>query len=140
MGAGVRPDSSNCRIAPTVSTAAATAVASAPQSCSAARAASVASFTDDMPRYPESSMRSVNCPTPTMTGVFGSRFIDPLSTAGRAPAKSGAPTAGRYRLCRISRASAAVSDGVLPTLTPAASRASFLAAAVPDEPDTMAPA
>ncbi|GAB4962384.1 hypothetical protein MAHJHV54_49040 [Mycobacterium avium subsp. hominissuis] len=60
-----------------------------------------------MPRYPESSMRSVNCPTPTMTGVFGSRFIDPLSTAGR------------YRLCRISRASAAVSDGVLPTLTPA---------------------
>ena len=39
-----------------------------------------------------------------------------------------------------SRASAAVSDGVLPTLTPAASRASFLAAAVPDEPDTIAPA
>ena len=34
----------------------------------------------------------------------------------------------------------AVSDGVLPTLTPAASRASFLAAAVPDEPDTIAPA
>jgi hypothetical protein len=40
----------------------------------------------------------------------------------------------------ISRMSAAVSDGVLPTLTPAASRASFLACAVPDEPETMAPA
>ena len=38
---------------------------------------------------------------------------------------------------RISRA---VSDGVLPTLTPTASRASFFAAAVPDEPDTIAPA
>lgn len=32
-----------------------------------------------------------------------------------------------YRLCKISRASLAVSDGVLPTFTPAASRASFLA-------------
>lgn len=41
---------------------------------------------------------------------------------------------------RISRASAAVSDGVLPTLTPAASRASFFAAAVPAEPETIAPA
>jgi len=41
---------------------------------------------------------------------------------------------------RISRMSDAVSDGVLPTLTPAASRASFLACAVPDEPETMAPA
>src|ERR1700746_2318900 len=45
-----------------------------------------------------------------------------------------------YRLCRICRASSAVSDGGLPTFTPAASRASFLAAAVPDDPDTMAPA
>src|SRR5579875_2994392 len=41
---------------------------------------------------------------------------------------------------RISRISSAVSDGVLPTFTPAASSASFFAAAVPDEPDTMAPA
>jgi len=41
---------------------------------------------------------------------------------------------------RISRASWAVSDGVLPTFTPAASRASFFACAVPDEPDTIAPA
>jgi succinyl-CoA synthetase alpha subunit len=46
----------------------------------------------------------------------------------------------RQRLSRISRIRWAVSDGVLPTLTPAASRASFFAAAVPDEPDTMAPA
>jgi len=44
------------------------------------------------------------------------------------------------RFFMISRMSAAVADGVLPTWTPAASRASFLAAAVPDEPDTMAPA
>ena len=36
--------------------------------------------------------------------------------------------------------SSAVSDGVLPTFTPTASRASFLACAVPDEPDTIAPA
>src|SRR5918997_647122 len=40
----------------------------------------------------------------------------------------------------ISRMSSAVSLGVLPTWTPAASRASFLASAVPVEPDTMAPA
>ena len=40
-----------------------------------------------------------------------------------------------------SPASAARSPtGVLPTLTPTASRASFLAAAVPEEPETMAPA
>ena len=42
--------------------------------------------------------------------------------------------------CMISRMSWAVSDGVLPTFTPAASRASFLACAVPAEPETMAPA
>ena len=40
----------------------------------------------------------------------------------------------------ISRISWAVADGVLPTLTPAASRASCLACAVPEEPETMAPA
>ena len=40
----------------------------------------------------------------------------------------------------ISRMRAAVSDGVLPTFTPAASRASFLACAVPAEPETIAPA
>ena len=41
---------------------------------------------------------------------------------------------------RLALASSAVSEGVLPTRTPAASSASFLAAAVPDEPDTIAPA
>ncbi len=40
----------------------------------------------------------------------------------------------------ISRMSCAVALGVLPTRTPAASSASALAAAVPDEPDTIAPA
>ena len=40
----------------------------------------------------------------------------------------------------ICRMSAAVADGVLPTFTPAASRASCLAYAVPEDPDTMAPA
>src|SRR5690606_8367986 len=45
-----------------------------------------------------------------------------------------------YRAERISRMSSAASDGVLPTLTPAASRASFFACAVPAEPETMAPA
>ena len=41
---------------------------------------------------------------------------------------------------RIGLASSAVADGVLPTFTPAASSASFFAAAVPDDPDTIAPA
>jgi hypothetical protein len=41
---------------------------------------------------------------------------------------------------RTSRMSWAVSDGVLPTFTPTASRASFLACAVPEDPDTIAPA
>jgi DNA-directed RNA polymerase specialized sigma24 family protein len=51
------------------------------------------------------------------------------------------PESGRSDRQPISsRASRAVSDGVLPTLTPAASRASFLAWAVPEEPETMAPA
>src|SRR5439155_22193522 len=39
-----------------------------------------------------------------------------------------------------SRISRAVSLGVLPTLTPTASRAAFLASAVPDEPEMIAPA
>ena len=45
-----------------------------------------------------------------------------------------------YSASTMARISRAVSDGVLPTFTPAASRASFLACAVPDEPDTIAPA
>ena len=46
----------------------------------------------------------------------------------------------RYRLRMMSRTRAAVSLGVLPTRTPAFSRASFLAWAVPDEPEMIAPA
>ena len=49
-----------------------------------------------------------------------------------------APVSGRGVIS--SRIRRAVSDGVLPTLTPTASSASFLAAAVPDEPETIAPA
>ncbi|SCD95756.1 hypothetical protein GA0115252_12547 [Streptomyces sp. DfronAA-171] len=59
-------------------------------------------------------------------------------TCGRSLGASGA-----LRGCqplRMARASLAVSVGVLPTLTPAASRASFFAWAVPEEPETMAPA
>src|SRR5262245_15569041 len=47
---------------------------------------------------------------------------------------------GPAQAVRSSRARRAVSEGVLPTRTPAASRASFLAWAVPEEPETMAPA
>src|SRR5689334_17533417 len=93
-------------------------------------------------------MRSAACPTPTTTGVRGSTFMGHLSR--RADAESHYRAAGnaiprllagmRYRLFRISRAMLAVSDGVLPTRTPAASSASFFAAAVPDEPETIAPA
>ena len=42
--------------------------------------------------------------------------------------------------CRIWRARAAVCEGVRPTFTPTASRASAFAVAVPEEPDTIAPA
>ncbi|MGX1132638.1 hypothetical protein RKD49_004828 [Streptomyces glaucescens] len=59
------------------------------------------------------------------------------------PQTGDGPTSGQPRgpqPARISRASFAVSVGVLPTLTPAASSASFFAWAVPDEPETMAPA
>ena len=57
-------------------------------------------------------------------------------TPGRGRARSNAS----YSDATISRISAAVSLGVFPTRTPAASRASFLAWAVPAEPDTIAPA
>jgi len=46
---------------------------------------------------------------------------------------------GRTQLSS-SRINRAASDGVRPTCTPAASSASFFACAVPDEPDTIAPA
>ncbi len=71
---------------------------------------------------------------------FGtSRGLQPTGSAKftGSPVK---PTSPRQRFCRISRISWAVAEGVLPTLTPTASRASCLAAAVPAEPETMAPA
>ena len=40
----------------------------------------------------------------------------------------------------MERSSVAVSLGVLPTLTPAASSATFFASAVPEDPETIAPA
>lgn len=49
------------------------------------------------------------------------------------------PAVGRY-CAKRSRTRRAVSVGVEPTRTPAASRASFLACAVPEEPETIAPA
>jgi hypothetical protein len=72
------------------------------------------------------------CPQLSWTDASGVELrgtFSPGSALGRAQSD-----------CRMSRISSAVSDGVLPTLTPTASRASFLAAAVPDEPETMAPA
>lgn len=45
-----------------------------------------------------------------------------------------------YRASITSRINRAVAEGVFPTLTPAASSASCLAAAVPAEPETIAPA
>ena len=59
------------------------------------------------------------------------------SSDGRPSGMANQAVAGSFVM--ISRISSAVSLGVLPTLTPAASRASFLAAAVPDDPETMAP-
>src|SRR5690625_7596114 len=44
-----------------------------------------------------------------------------------------------YIASRISRARAAAADGVLPTLTTAASSASWLACSVREEPETSAP-
>ena len=55
-------------------------------------------------------------------------------------ARASGQTVVDSRSAMIWRMRSAVSDGVLPTLTPAASRASFLAWAVPEEPETMAPA
>src|SRR6476661_470714 len=74
--------------------------------------------------------------------------IDPVpETPLPGDPRAGHRAAGRPLRCSwrrqpptISRISFAVSEGVLPTRTPAASRASFLAWAVPAEPDTMAPA
>src|SRR5690554_301527 len=59
---------------------------------------------------------------------------------GEGPPKRAFRAVSYYGVERISRMRFAASDGVLPTLTPAASRASFFACAVPAEPETMAPA
>src|SRR5690606_25989077 len=59
---------------------------------------------------------------------------------GRRAARASFAIAGDQRFFMISRMMTAVSLGVLPTRTPTFSRASFFASAVPDEPDTMAPA
>ena len=66
-----------------------------------------------------------------LRGVGSQRFAVLLGPAGALRAQ---------RPWMISRISWAVSLGVFPTLTPAASRASFLPAAVPAPPDTIAPA
>ncbi len=65
---------------------------------------------------------------------------DGNANGARALAHPGPASSARQDAVRISRMRAAVSEGVVPTRTPAASSASFLAAAVPTEPDTIAPA
>lgn len=69
---------------------------------------------------------------------------EPRFTAQRTGAVAPAAFARKrwrvYSAANAALSSSAVSVGVLPTLTPAASRASFFACAVPAEPDTMAPA
>jgi hypothetical protein len=67
-------------------------------------------------------------------------LTSPVSDTPRVARVRKSQVVGEPKLAMIWRISAAASDGVLPTLTPAASRASCLAAAVPDEPDTIAPA
>ena len=74
-----------------------------------------------------------------------SRLIGPIVAQRVGEVRHGAPTpppstADQARCCISPRMIEAVSDGVLPTRTPAASRASFFACAVPDEPETIAPA
>jgi hypothetical protein len=87
-------------------------------------------------RYPN-EMTSVRSYAPTASAQTRT-LAGELSAGSATRPRAGEQT--RYSVSRISRASRAASDGVLPTFTPAASSASFLAAAVPDEPDTMAPA
>ena len=80
-------------------------------------------------------------PSPADAPGQPDRARGPGSTTARLlAAEPGRRECLRYRLFMISRMSSAVADGVRPTLTPAAYRASCLACAVPDEPDTIAPA
>ena len=59
---------------------------------------------------------------------------------GRSPVRSPRGGRGQAPTAIRSRSRRAVSEGVEPTRTPAASSACFFASAVPDEPETMAPA
>src|SRR4029079_3850596 len=89
------------------------------------------------------SCRRGRARTPISPRTRRSSHQSPKPTHGRKFASGGRQNVDlgdSHRLCRISMARRAVSEGVLPTLTPAASRASFFACAVPDEPDTIAPA
>src|SRR5690625_4255678 len=63
-----------------------------------------------------------------------------LSTPHPTTGRVGRRVAFKLYPSKTARTWAAASEGVLPTLTPAASRASCLAWAVPEEPDTIAPA
>ena len=71
-------------------------------------------------------------------GASAETLTHPILTPGRARPKQ-ARRLPAYRFMR-SRTRSAVSLGVLPTRTPAFSSASFLAWAVPEEPEMIAPA
>ncbi len=70
----------------------------------------------------------------------GGQAPGPGKRKPRADVRGASAVKAGQRDCMISRMSRAVSEGVLPTRTPTFSSASFLAWAVPAEPDTMAPA
>src|SRR5699024_4616296 len=63
-----------------------------------------------------------------------------VSPASFQPGRGRESGAAGQRAERISLTSSAACEGVLPTFTATASRASFFACAVPEEPDTIAPA
>src|SRR3954447_13124128 len=75
-----------------------------------------------------------------MRRVDGGETCGCAGSAGVRRADAPGRRRGQPAFWMISRISCAVSDGVLPTLTPTASRASFFAWAVPEEPETIAPA
>ena len=91
---------------------------------------------------PDEGATDVSYPRDDSAAATGSYGAGPRNGLGRTSRWGGTVDVRRerQRFLTISRISSAVSDGVLPTLTPTASRASFLACAVPEEPDTMAPA
>jgi len=103
---------------------------------------------DFSPRSP--SIRREKSPLVDFSGRTGPRQAvspqtEPRNDSGRALIGPGRHKRLALQLLVASsdmmvRISSAVSLGVLPTLTPAASRASCFAAAVPEEPETIAPA